>query len=71
MKQEQIEERISETEITMIELFSHGYSADDVAKKIFLSRRTVETYLSRLRFVFNCRNTTELVAEFIRKKLIK
>jgi len=62
---------VSDQEIEMIEMFSNGKPASEVARELKVVPRTIEGYLAKLRFEFACRNTTQLVATFLRKNLIK
>lgn len=48
-----------------------GFRAKEIAKKLVLSPRTVETYLDKIRFKMNCRSRIELISkldyQYIRK----
>lgn len=47
---------------------SEGFSSKEIAKKVGISHRTVETYLYNLRFIADAKNTTHLVALWLKGK---
>lgn len=55
----------------VVQSLSKGSTVEEAAKEISENTRTLEGKLSRLRKLFNCANNTELVAFFLRNKLIK
>ncbi len=62
---------MSEKKTRMIEMFSNGYQSPEIAKELGVATRTVEVQMYNLRKELNYSTTTQLVAEFIRKGLIK
>lgn len=42
---------------------TQGFTAKEIAKKMFLSNRTIEFYLAILKNKLNCRNKAELIAK--------
>lgn len=62
---------MSEKKTRMIEMFSNGYQSPEIAKELGVATRTVEVQMYNLRKELNYITTTQLVAEFIRKGLIK
>ena len=62
---------IREQELEVIRCLSNGYSAAEIASKMHLSKRTVETYILNARLRNQCENATHLVAMSLRKGLIK
>lgn len=62
---------VSERDVKIVECYSNGISKSSIAKDYKLSGRTVEAVLNKLRFQFDCKTVTQLVATFLRKELIK
>jgi DNA-binding CsgD family transcriptional regulator len=58
--------KLSDREQKCVGLCAKGYSAKEIAEKLFISRRTVETHIKNAKIKFNCRNTTELVYYFLK-----
>lgn len=56
---------------SVVQSLSEGLTVVEVAKEVGENTRTLEGKLLRLRSLFNCANNTELVAFFLRNKLIK
>lgn len=55
----------------ILELLSEGNKGEEIAKKLNLSRRTVEKYIEYLKQVHAARNSTHLVAIALRDKIIQ
>lgn len=51
----------------ILDMLSQGYTTPEIAKELYVSHRTVEARLLMLRRVFECKNTTHLVAVMIRE----
>ncbi len=51
-------------QLNCLKLLAEGYSAKIIASSLNLSIRTVENYLARLRTIWKCSNSKELVALF-------
>lgn len=62
---------ISERDIQIVQAYANGVGRSKIADKHKISIRTVEAATNKLRAAFGCRNLTHLIAEFLRKELIK
>jgi DNA-binding NarL/FixJ family response regulator len=62
---------LSEREIQIVKLFSEGLSSKEIADKIFLSPRTVETHKSNILEKLNLKNNIELVKYAIKNGIIE
>lgn len=62
---------ITDRDVKIVEMLSHGKFAKDIAAKSNISKRTVEDIVLNLLKDFKCRNTPHLVSTFMRKKIIK
>ena len=56
------DEILSDREIQIVELICLGFSAGEIAEKLFLSKRTVEKHRANILEKTHCRNTAKLVA---------
>ena len=56
--------RLSNQQINCLHLLAQGFSAKEIAERLNLSRRTVESYLAHVRNIFGCRNSNELIAKY-------
>jgi DNA-binding NarL/FixJ family response regulator len=65
------DEILSEREIQIVELICHGYSAIEIADKLFLSKRTVEKHRANILNKTHCRNTAKLVAWAMQNNLLQ
>ena len=63
--------RLSKRELEVLELLSFGYEDKEIASKLMLSPRTVQTYVSRLVIKLKARNRTSAVANYIRQYCLK
>lgn len=70
-KQAPRQEILSEREIQILELICHGFSAVEIADKLFLSKRTVEKHRSNILEKTGCRNTARLVAWALKNNFVK
>ena len=61
----------TERETEILTLLNKGLSQVKVAKQLFLSPRTIETYLSIMRKKFNCGSTGQLIGKAVGKKWIE
>ncbi len=59
--------KLSARELEILELLSWGYSDKEIACKLKISPRTVQTHVSRIMLKCNARNRTSAVATYIRK----
>ena len=60
----------TEEEKQWVALLATGEKANDVADKLGLNRNTFAYHLRFLRTKFQCQNTIQLVAYFLRNKII-
>lgn len=61
---------VTEREAEMVKMLTEGHRPVEIASKLNVSNRTVETYLATLRRKTNCRTLPQLVAVFIKNGLI-
>lgn len=61
---------LSEQETAILKLICDGYTSGDIARFVFLSKRTVEDIRGRLIERFDCKNITHLVYVLSKKGLI-
>ena len=59
----------SERELNLVKLISQGFSNKDIAQKLFLSVKTIESNKSKLFEKVNVKNSLELMAYAIKNKL--
>lgn len=59
--------RLSKQQRKCLELLVLGYSARDIGDTLHLSTRTVESYLDKIRRLYNCRSSKELIAVYYSK----
>ena len=55
----------------IIELLSNGTKADDIRKHIKMAAGTFANLLKDMRLKYGCKNTTHLVAYFLRNQIIQ
>lgn len=58
--------RLSKRELEILELISGGYSDKEIAYRLKISARTVQTHVTRIVIKLNARNRTNAVANYIR-----
>jgi PAS domain S-box-containing protein len=63
-------DNLSNREIDVLELLCKGYPSQEIADKLFVSQRTVDSHRANLLAKSGCKNTAELVMYAIRKKYI-
>ena len=66
-----IEVQLTKRELEILTLICNQFTNGEIAKKLFLSPRTVEGHRRNLLSKLNCKNTAGLVAYAIQHKLIK
>lgn len=66
-----IQMKLSAREKEVLEYICQGYSNTEIAEKMFLSQRTVETHRSNLLSKTEVKNTVQLVTFAIRNNLVK
>ncbi len=64
------EESLSEREIEILTLVCQGFSNQEIADQLFLSKRTVDKHRGNILTKTNCRNTASLVVYAIKWDLI-
>lgn len=50
----------------IVGLLADGKRAKDIAAEIYKSSRTIETYIQRMLFMYDCKTQAHLVATFLR-----
>jgi DNA-binding NarL/FixJ family response regulator len=65
------DEILSDREIQIVELICYGYSAGEIAEKLFLSKRTVEKHRANILDKTNCKNTAKLVAWAMKNNFVR
>jgi len=60
-------EALTPTEVKVAALVARGDSTSDIARGMFLSRRTVQTYISRILAKLGAKSRVEIVAEALRQ----
>jgi len=60
----------TEQEKKVVEMLANGLKGNHIAEKLRTSESGVAANLAEIRRKYNCKNSTELVALFFRKKLI-
>ena len=54
-------ERLSDRELEVFSLFGHGYGTRQIAEKLHLSIKTIETYRAHIKEKLNLANAAELL----------
>jgi DNA-binding NarL/FixJ family response regulator len=65
------DEVLTDREIQIVELICYGYSAGEIADKLFLSKRTVEKHRANILDKTHCKNTAKLVAWAMKNNFVK
>jgi DNA-binding CsgD family transcriptional regulator len=60
-------EALTPTEVKIATLVAQGDSTSDIARSMFLSRRTVQTYISRILTKLDAKSRVEIVAVALRQ----
>lgn len=63
--------QLSEREVEVLTLIARGYGNKEIAEKLFLSVKTVESYKSKIKTKLNLYTQPELVEYAIKKKLLQ
>ena len=58
---------LTPTEVKVAALVARGDSTSDIARSMFLSRRTVQTYISRILTKLDAKSRVEIVAQALRE----
>lgn len=62
-------ESLSDRELTVFELIGQGLSTRQIAEKLFLSVKTIETYREHIKAKLNIKTSTELVRHAVQRQL--
>ena len=65
------EEVLSERELEILTLICKGFSNQEMADKLYLSKRTIDKHRSNILNKTNCRNTASLVVYAIKWELVR
>ena len=68
---EDSESELSERELEILLLICKGYSNQEIADELFISKRTVDKHRANILFKTNCKNTANLVVYAIKKHLVE
>ena len=63
--------QLAEREVEVLTLIAKGYGNKEIAEKLFLSVKTVESYKARIKTKLNLHTQPELVEYAIKKKLLQ
>ncbi len=63
--------QLTEREVEVLTLITKGYGNKEIAEKLFLSVKTVESYKSRIKIKLNLHTQPQLVEYAIKKKLVQ
>lgn len=66
-----IEEKLSDREIEVLECIALGFTTQEIASKLFISKNTVETHRKNLLYKLKARNTAELINNAYKKRIIQ
>lgn len=64
-------ETLSDRELTVFEFIGQGLSTRQIAEKLFLSVKTIETYREHIKAKLNIKTSTELVRHAVQRQLEK
>ena len=70
-KRFQQDEKLSIREEEVLESITKGLTTQEIAKKLFISKNTVETHRKNLLYKLGARNTAELITKAYKKGLIQ
>jgi DNA-binding NarL/FixJ family response regulator len=65
------EEKISDREKEVLECIAIGFTTQEIASKLFISKNTVETHRKNLLYKLKARNTAELINNAYKKRIIQ
>lgn len=67
----EVEEKLSEREVEVLECIATGFTTQEIAGKLFISKNTVETHRKNLLYKLKARNTAELINNAYKKRIIQ
>ena len=65
------QEKLSNRESEILQLICEQYKTSEIAKKLYISPRTVDGHRNNLLMKLNCRNTAGLVVYAIQNQIVK
>jgi len=71
IRQVKEEDALSQREVEILKLVTEGYCNKDIAEKLFLSSRTIESHKNHIMKKLKLRNTIDLVRFAVKKGLIE
>ena len=63
--------QLTKRELEVLKLFAEGYNNNEIAKKLFLSVRTIESHKNHILQKTNMKNSVELIKFAIKNKIIE
>ncbi|TRX48618.1 response regulator transcription factor [Fulvivirga sp. M361] len=67
----QVDDKLSQRESEVLESITLGLTTQEIAKKLFISKNTVETHRKNLLYKLGAKNTAELITKAYKKGLIQ
>jgi DNA-binding NarL/FixJ family response regulator len=64
-------EKLSDREMEVLEAIAQGLTTQEIAKKLFISKNTVETHRKNLLYKLEARNTAELITNAYKRRLFQ
>jgi len=64
-------EKLSDREMEVLEAIAKGLTTQEIAKKLFISKNTVETHRKNLLYKLEARNTAELITNAYKRRLFQ
>ena len=71
MSQKSASSTLSMRELEVLELICNQYTTSEIARKLYISPRTVDGHRKKLMTKVNCRNTAGLVVYAVKEDLVK
>ncbi len=65
------QKKITQRHIEIIKFYALGYSAEEIAEKLFISRKTVDTHRYNFCCVLKLRNLADITRYAIKEKIIE
>lgn len=67
----QMLEKLSDREMEVLEAIAKGLTTQEIARKLFISKNTVETHRKNLLYKLEARNTAELITNAYKRRLFQ